>query len=78
MRRQLKRGGYRTRASALAARARLLVADVSDPCGLVTVGQWLDVWLASRQDLTPSTRRIYTQHVEDYLKPAWVMLFWWS
>jgi hypothetical protein len=37
--------------------------------GLVTLGQWVDLWLEMRQTLSFSTRRIYTQHVRDYPKP---------
>ncbi|MCU1681759.1 MAG: site-specific integrase [Amycolatopsis sp.] len=33
------------------------------------MGQWLDIWLEMRQNLSFSTRRLYTQHVHDYLKP---------
>ncbi|RSM36470.1 hypothetical protein DMA12_40320 [Amycolatopsis balhimycina DSM 5908] len=36
---------------------------------MVTVGQWLDIWLEMRQNLSFSTRRLYIQHVRDYLKP---------
>ncbi|HEX5406617.1 MAG TPA: tyrosine-type recombinase/integrase [Pseudonocardiaceae bacterium] len=36
---------------------------------MVTVGQWLELWLAMRQTLAFSTRRIYAQHVRDYLQP---------
>ncbi|TCO45867.1 tyrosine-type recombinase/integrase [Actinocrispum wychmicini] len=35
----------------------------------MTVGQWLDLWLETRQALAASTRRLYAQHVRDYLKP---------
>jgi integrase len=35
----------------------------------VMVGQWLDVWLESRQSIRPSTRRIYAQLTRDYLRP---------
>jgi hypothetical protein len=37
---------------------------------LVTVGQWLDVWLETRHGLRPATRRIYTQLIRDYLRPG--------
>ncbi|WP_191254963.1 site-specific integrase [Amycolatopsis oliviviridis] len=33
------------------------------------MGQWLDIWLATRHTIRPATRAIYTQHVRDYLKP---------
>jgi integrase len=68
-RHQLRRGGFRTRAAAEAAKGYLLGADADCDRGLVTLGQWLDLWLEMRQTLGYSTRRIYTQHVRDYLKP---------
>jgi len=36
---------------------------------LVTVGQWPDVWLATRNTLRPSTHRLYEQLIRDYLQP---------
>jgi integrase len=33
------------------------------------VGQWLDVWLATRNTLRPSTRQLYEQLIRDYLQP---------
>jgi integrase len=68
-RHQLRRGGFRMRAAAEAAKGYLLGVDADCDRGLVTVGQWLDLWLEMRQTLSYSTRRIYTQHVRDYLKP---------
>lgn len=35
----------------------------------MTVGQWLDVWLATRNTLRPSTRQLYEQLIRDYLQP---------
>jgi integrase len=35
----------------------------------MTVGQWLDIWLETRQTLRPATRQIYGQLIRDYLKP---------
>ena len=35
----------------------------------MTAGQWLDTWLEMRQTLSFNTRRLYTQQVNDYLKP---------
>jgi hypothetical protein len=61
-RQQLRRGGFRTRSAAEAARAYLLGADADCGRGLVTVGQWLDLWLQTRQTLSTSTNRIYAQH----------------
>ena len=68
-RHQLRRGGFRSRTAAEAAKAYLLGADAECDRGLVTLGQWLDLWLEMRQTLSYSTRRIYAQHVRDYLKP---------
>jgi hypothetical protein len=33
------------------------------------MGQWLDIWLETRQTLRPATRAIYAQLIRDYLKP---------
>jgi integrase len=68
-RRRLRRGGYRSRAAADAARGYWLGEDANPDLSLVTVGQWLDVWLETRHSLRPNTRRIYTQLIRDYLKP---------
>jgi integrase len=65
-RRRLRRGGFATRVAAEQARAYWLGADVDPDLSLVTVGQWLDIWLETRQILRPTTRRIYAR---DYLKP---------
>src|SRR5438876_10870071 len=35
----------------------------------MTVGQWLDEWLAGRRKIRKSTRRSYEAHVRLYLKP---------
>lgn len=69
IRQRVRRGGFRTRAAAERARAYLLGGDVDPGRRVVTVGQWLELWLAMRQTLAFSTRRIYTQHVRDYLEP---------
>lgn len=68
-RQRLQRGGFASRAAAEEVRAYWLGEDVDPARSLVTVGQWLDVWLETRQAIAPSTRRIYTQLVRDYLKP---------
>lgn len=67
-RRRLQRGGFGTRAAAEQARAYWLGEDVDPGRSLVTVGQWLDVWLEVRQTIQPSTRRTYAQHIRDYIK----------
>ncbi|OOC00631.1 site-specific integrase [Amycolatopsis azurea DSM 43854] len=68
-RHRVRRGGFRSRAAAVQARAYLLGADVLPGRSAVTVGQWLDIWLEIRQTLSFNTRRLYTQQVNDYLKP---------
>ncbi|WP_165960288.1 N-terminal phage integrase SAM-like domain-containing protein [Actinocrispum wychmicini] len=68
-RQRVRRGGFRTRVAAEQARDYLLGADVDPDLSVVTVGQWLDLWLETRQSLAVSTRRLYVQHVRDYLKP---------
>jgi integrase len=35
----------------------------------LTVGEFLDSWLASKRNVRPTTRRAYAGHVEVYLKP---------
>lgn len=35
-----------------------------------TVGAWLDEWLASRENIEPSTRDLYDRNIRLYLKPA--------
>ena len=67
---RLRRGGFRSRATAAHARSYWLGKDVDPDCSVVTVGQWLDLWLQTRHGLRPTTRRIYSQHVRDYLRPA--------
>ncbi len=67
---RLRRGGFRSRAAAKRARAYWLAGDVDPDPSLVTVGQWLNVWLETRYELRPSTRRLYTQDIRHYLRPG--------
>jgi integrase len=69
-RNRLRRGGFPSRAAAARAQAYWLAKDVDPDPSLVTVGQWLDVWLETRYELRPNTRRICTQHVRHYLRPG--------
>ncbi|WIX82876.1 site-specific integrase [Amycolatopsis carbonis] len=68
-RRRLQRGGFVSRVAAERARGFWLGDDVDPGRALVTVGQWLDVWLATRTALRPSTRGLYGQLIRDYLQP---------
>ncbi|MFI5592497.1 tyrosine-type recombinase/integrase [Amycolatopsis sp. NPDC051758] len=68
-RHRVRRGGFSSRAAAEQARGYLLGDDIDSAAAVVTVGQWLDIWLEMRQNLSFSTRRLYAQHVRDYLKP---------
>ncbi len=68
-RHRVRRGGFPSRAAAEQARGYLLGDDVDPATAVVTVGQWPDIWLEMRQNLSFSTRRLYIQHVRDYLKP---------
>jgi integrase len=53
----------------MAARGLLLGVEADPDRSVVTVGQWLDLWLEMRCALSFSTRRMYAQHIRDYLKP---------
>ncbi|MET9260814.1 site-specific integrase [Amycolatopsis sp. NPDC004079] len=69
-RRQVRRGGFSSQRAARQARACLC-----DPGGrelsaaVLTVGQWLRLWLDSRVGPGASTLRSYRQHVRGYLIP---------
>jgi integrase len=71
-RRQVKRGGFRTKAAATDALGRVLslerrgVDTVAG--GNMTTGAWLTEWLDSKAALRPTTDRIYRAHL-DYLIP---------
>jgi len=62
---RLRRGGYPTRAAARAA----LQSWHNPARPVLTVGQWLTRWLASRAHLRASTLRAYESHVRLYLLP---------
>jgi hypothetical protein len=68
--RRLRRGGFGSRAAAQQARAYWSGSDSDPDLSLVTVGEWLDIWMETRHGLRPATRRIYTQLIRDYLRPA--------
>ena len=67
-RRRIRRGGFPDRAS---AQAVLVMPAVGGPADqLMTVGQWLDLWLESRTAPRFSTLRGYGSHVRLYLEPC--------
>jgi len=66
-RRRVRRGGFETRAAAVAALEELTAPPNPEP-GLTT-GDWLVRWLASRVSLRASTARSYAAHVRGYLVP---------
>lgn len=69
-RRRLRRGGYRTRAEAHRALAGLRPPHPADPHRvLLTTGQWLRHWLATRLRPRPATLRSYHQHIHQHLVP---------
>ena len=67
-RRRVRRGGFATRAAAVAALEALASRPVGPEPGLST-GEWLGQWLASRVSLRASTARSYAAHVRGYLVP---------
>ena len=70
-RRQETRGGFPTRAEAKAAldamKARTKVT--SGRSEVLTVGAWLDQWLASRHDIAATTRYDYASQIRLHIKP---------
>ena len=69
-RRRLRRGGYRTRAEAHRALTRLRPPHPADPRRvLLSTGQWLQHWLATRLRPRPATLRSYHQHIHQHLLP---------
>lgn len=70
-RRTIRRGGYASQDDALDAldEAKAKSARGVDPAARVTVGQYLDGWLAGSRGLSRSTRRRYEGHIRNYFKP---------
>jgi integrase len=64
----VRRGGFTTKAAAVAA-LEALSSPVAAPAAGLTTGAWLDRWLASRMSLRASTSRGYAAHVRAYLVP---------
>jgi integrase len=67
-RRRVRRGGFATKAAAIAALEALSCPAPTAARGLTT-GEWLGRWLASRVSLRASTSRGYAAHVRGYLIP---------
>jgi integrase len=67
---RIRRGGYPSRGAAAAVLARLRGPGHGDPGGRVlTAGDWLAHWLASRTSPATSTMRGYAAHARLYLVP---------
>jgi integrase len=67
-RRRVRRGGFATRAAAVAA-LEALASPTVGPEQRLTTGEWLSRWLESRVSLRASTSRNYAAHVRGYLVP---------
>jgi hypothetical protein len=66
----LRRGGYRTCAEAQQALAAVRQPHPADPHRvLLSTGQWLRHWLATRLRPRPATLRSYHQHIHQHLIP---------
>jgi len=71
-RRQVRRTGFPTKAAARAEYERLRVdvrRGMHVDTGKVTVGAWLDEWLAGRGKIRETTRASYSSHIECHLRP---------
>src|SRR4051794_11087850 len=68
--RRVRRGGYRSRAAALQARAEFLARSPQerDLSGW-TVDRWLRHWLSTCTTIRPTTRLSHTGYVERFLVP---------
>jgi hypothetical protein len=64
----VRRGGFATRAAAVAALEAIASPPASPEPGLLT-GEWLGRWQESRVSLRVSTARSYAAHVRGYLVP---------
>jgi len=72
-RRTKRKGGFATRRAAQAALIDLLdrvQKRTHVDAGKITVGHYLDQWLAGKGKLRPGTRRTYNDHIRLYLRPA--------
>ena len=70
-RRRIRRGGYPSRRAAAAVLALLRAPGQSERGDrILTVGDWLECWLASRTSPAASTLRGYAGHIRVYLAPC--------
>jgi Phage integrase, N-terminal SAM-like domain len=67
-RRRVRRGGFASRAAAVAA-LEALASPASGPEPGLSTGEWLSRWLGSRVSLRASTARSYAAHIQSYLVP---------
>ncbi|MEO3794366.1 hypothetical protein ABGB14_29485 [Nonomuraea sp. B10E15] len=68
-RRRLRKGGFTSRRAAVRALAQLQTSGSDPQASLLTIAQWLRIWIASRVSLQPATLRNYTAHIDSYLIP---------
>lgn len=70
-RRQVTKGGFASRKDAVAALDRCLddLRGGIDVETRLTVGEYLESWLASKRSLRPSTAKSYRYHIRLYLNP---------
>jgi integrase len=67
---RIRRGGYRSRAAAVRARAGWLTASREARTGRAwTVERWLRYWLSTRVSIRPTTRLSHTGYIEKFLIP---------
>jgi integrase len=67
---QVRRSGFSSQAAATRARDDVLDQSLERFTGQRwTVERWLRYWLTTRTSIRPTTLRVYTQHVEQYLIP---------
>ncbi len=67
-RRRVRRGGFTTKAAAVAV-LEALTSSAPGPAQGLRTGEWLERWLACRVSLRASTSRGYAAHVRGYLVP---------
>ncbi len=72
-RRYARKGGFATKRDAETALVDLLdrvQKRTHVNAGRITLGEWLDQWIAGKGRLRPTTRRTYDTHIRLYLKPV--------